>query len=100
SGGIVPSAAAELRLSAHVPPLYEVRSSDRRETYIAFFRVQRPCGTADLVACERHISATTSGAVPRRAPRKACVETMRLGRRATRATNDSAVASENGPYRY
>jgi hypothetical protein len=41
------------------PPPSEGQSSGRHEICIVFFRVQRPCGTADLAACERHILANT-----------------------------------------
>ena len=65
-GGIVPISGAELRLSVNARPPSEGQSSGRHEICISFFRVQRPCGTPDLAACERHISATTFGEVPRR----------------------------------
>jgi hypothetical protein len=70
SGGIVSSVGAELQLSApRAPPPYEGQLSARHGICIAFFQVQPPCGTADLAACERHISATTFVEVPPRAPR-------------------------------
>jgi hypothetical protein len=71
SGGIVPSACAELLLSTHAPPPSEGQSSGRHEACTAIFQVEQPCGTADLAACEPHISATTFGEVPARAPRYA-----------------------------
>jgi hypothetical protein len=68
SGGNVPIAGAEPQLSAHARPASEARSSDPHGTCIAFFRGQRPCGTADLAACERHISANTFGEASRGRP--------------------------------
>jgi hypothetical protein len=98
SGGIVPSAGAELQLSSHAPPPSE---GARRATAM---KLTSPFsgfnGHAARLTLSR-ASATSRPPLPAKCHgvllAKLVLEPC-LGRRAACAANDRAIAGENGPY--